>query len=464
MNDIFSTIAAISTPPGRGGIAVLRISGGEALAVAESMFRPSNGRKPGDIPPRTAVYGELHDGGEVFDTGIAVYFKAPASYTGEDTVELSFHGGIYLASRVLETALKNGARSAEAGEFTRRAYINGKLSLTGAEAVIDAIDAENEMQLRLAGSQVRGRLSLETERLSEAARLLAASVGVSVDYPEEGLEPNSRPQLIEGTRALADGISALLSTYRAGRAAVRGIDTVIVGRPNAGKSSLFNSLAGEEKAIVTPTAGTTRDVLETVCDAGGARLLLHDTAGLRESEGIEAIGVERAIARLESAELVIAVFDASSPLTDEDYEIIDRLNTLKSELIVVLGKSDLPPSVACEAFRDSGRLTRQAEYVTLSALTGEGVDVLRRRIGELYGTGRLSASDGAVVTNARHAALLSRALEASERAYDALVAGEPEDIAALDLEETLSALGELDGRAVTESVVNEIFSRFCVGK
>lgn len=458
--NIFGTAAAISTPRGRGGVAMIRLSGGGALGIAEGMFAPRSGRALGDYPPRTAVFGEVFDGATVFDTGVAVYYKAPASYTGEDVVELCVHGGEYIAQRTLETAFSLGAEPAGLGEFTKRAFLNGKLTLAEAEAVADSIDAENETQLALARSQ--SALSAETDKLYDSARTLAASVGVSVDYPGEGLEEDSRSELLAGAESLREGVAALLATYRAGHAAARGVKTVIAGRPNVGKSSLFNALAGEDKAIVTPTAGTTRDVLETTVYAGGARLLLCDTAGLRESEGIERMGVERALRKLDEAELALPVFDASEPLSAEDGELIGRINARGCEVVAVLGKGDLPAVTGEEELR--ARFTRPITVVTLSALTGEGVEKLRETVGELYGCGKLGGSGEAVVTNARHAGLLGRALAASGRAVEALRAGEPEDIAALDLEDAMKALGELDGRAVTEEVVSEIFARFCVGK
>ena len=339
------TIAAVSTPYGRGGIAVIRISGDEAVAVAERMFSTRCGKKLSETPSRYSVYGDIVDNGTVIDDGMAVIFRAPGSYTGEDIVEISCHGGILLTEKVLSLCFASGAVPAEAGEFTQRAFINGKIDLSKAEAVIGLIDAESEHQLKLNVSHAQGVMKRCIDGYISRVTRLISSVYVCIDYPDEDLEDVGTAEMIESLELLSAEMKKTLDTYREGRAVNEGISTVILGKPNAGKSSLLNRLLGMERAIVTDVAGTTRDTIEEKALIGRVMLNICDTAGIRETEDtVERIGVERALNKAEEADLIIAVFDGSRPLDDEDKRLMAVVNNLwkmGKSIVVALNKSDL---------------------------------------------------------------------------------------------------------------------------
>ena len=455
------TIAAISTPYGKGGIAVIRISGAEAIRVADRMFRLSGGRTLDGIGANRAVYGEILSEGKVIDTGIATVFRAPHSYTGEDTVEISCHGGILLQRTVLSSALLCGASPAGPGEFSKRAFLNGKLGLSQAEAVMELIEAESEEKLRMTSAQARGALSRKLDRLCADLKLLIASTYAFIDYPDEDLTDIPVPELTARLEGLRAETAELLRTYRCGKAVCEGLKTVIAGKPNTGKSSFLNLLLGEERAIVTDIAGTTRDTIEETAVLGGVLLRLCDTAGIRETDdAVERAGVVRACGKLEEADLVFALFDGSAEADADDLRFLARIRELKAkgtEVFVLINKSDLPARIDRSLFEEF------SPVLTVSARDGNTAE-LQRCVEDRFLSGKLSYDGAAILTNARQFAALSQADEALCRALDALKSGMTQDVAGLDLELALSRLAETDGRETAADITNEIFSHFCVGK
>lgn len=459
------TIAAVSTAYGRGGIAVIRISGDDAIAVADKMFRAANGKPLADIASSRAVYGNIIKRGMTIDTGICTIFRAPHSYTGEDVAEISCHGGIMLTEKVLEAAFEAGASPAGAGEFTRRAFTNGKLSLSQAEAVGMMIDAVSEEQLSLAVSHGRGTLKAKADELYERLKTVVTGVYANVDFPDEDLAELSDTEVLDEVRTLESELLTLQGSYRVGRAVVEGIRTVIIGKPNTGKSSLLNRLVGRERAIVTDIAGTTRDTIEETVPCGRVMLRLVDTAGIRESEDVvEKIGVERSLAALDEAELVLVLFDLSRKADCEDELILGRIKGINAAKIAVFNKTDLPEKfdraiISSDIFEYTADISAADEYNERN-----GVDKLKELINSLYIDGEIDYNSRAVLTNARQNASVSRALEYVRAAIRELESGFTSDTAGLDLEAALSELSELDGRRVTEEIVDSIFHRFCVGK
>ncbi len=451
----FDTVAAVSTPYGRGGVAVIRLSGEDAAAVADRVFRPANGKALSGHVPRTAVYGDIIDPADtrVLDDGLAVVFRAPHSFTGEDTVEISCHGGILVTRRVLEACFVAGARQALAGEFTRRAFLNGKLSLERTEALGNLLDAGSDEQMKLARAGMGGLLTDRAESVYRDLCAVLANLEAGMDFPEEDLTELSREELIAlSEKALAE-TEALVRTWRTGHAIAEGIPTVICGRPNVGKSAFYNRLVGRDAAIVTDMAGTTRDVLTDTVTLGRVTLKLSDTAGLRDSDDpVERIGVERARRAMEEAELILCLSDACP---DPEADALAASLTERGKTVIrVLTKHDLHPET-------DG--TEQGS-VAVSSLSGEGFDVLARRVEEAFIDGDLRMGEDAVVFSARQAAALRACAAALTTAVGNLTASLPYDICADDLRVALASLGTLCGREVTEDVIGEIFARFCVGK
>ncbi|MBE6637605.1 MAG: tRNA uridine-5-carboxymethylaminomethyl(34) synthesis GTPase MnmE [Ruminococcaceae bacterium] len=455
---IHDPIAAISTPYGRGGIAVIRLSGDGVIRLAEQFFHTASKKPLTSLAGGQAVYGYILREGKRIDDGIATVFRAPHSYTGEDTVEISCHGGIVLSATVLTCALAAGCRSAEAGEFTKRAFLNGKLSLSQAEAVIGLIDAMSEEQMRLSAAMTRGILHDRIEQLSERLADLIASVYAYIDYPDEDLTDYTPVELMTSCRALLSDVESLAATYRTGHAVSEGIPTVIIGKPNTGKSSLLNRILGRERAIVTDVAGTTRDTVEETVSFGGITLRLADTAGLRQTtDAVEQIGVSKAKEKLEEAELVLAVFDGSMPLDSEDEAVLQALaENSSAEIIPILNKSDRGSCPTANHF--------SSEPICLSALTGEGMDALAKRVADLYRADKIDYDVTPIVANARQFSAAKAACEHLRLALDALNGGFTQDIAGMDLELALGKLRELDGCGTSEEITDRIFHRFCVGK
>lgn len=458
------TIAAVSSPRGKGGVALLRISGADAFAIAERVFRPKNGKRLTEMARRTAIYGEIlapEINGEWLpvDDGLATAFSAPASFTGEDTVEIACHGGILLTETVLAAVLCAGARPAEAGEFTRRAFLNGKLGLSAAEALGNILEATTREQLKLAHSGMQGRVEGACGAIYSALCRILASIYVKIDYPDEDLADMSREEIVEALRGAECDLLTLANTYQTGHAIAEGIPTVICGRPNVGKSSLYNRIVGRDAAIVTAIEGTTRDVLSETASLGRVTLRLFDTAGLHETDDpVEQIGIVRATEVMNRAELILAVFDGSVAITEEDRALATRLRTAEIPVIAVVNKADL------SAYDDSFFASHFTHTVSISAHNGAGMDTLTALVERLFTDGTLDSRRDAVLTNARQHASALTALEAVRRALQLLSDGYPIDLCCTDAEAAMTALSELDGRAVSEDIVSEIFSHFCVGK
>lgn len=455
------TITAISTPRGVGGVALIRISGADAVNVASRVFFPASGRNLTEIPHSTAVYGRIREQKTEIDDGIATVFYAPRSFTGENTVEITCHGGVYVTGRVLSAVIGAGARPALPGEFTRRAFLSGKLSLSEAEAVGDLLYAKTEGQMLLSGSASSSRLSDKVEKISRSLTSLIARVSVTIDYPEEDLSDIGDDELRDGISEISRAVGELVASYKTGRAVSEGINAVITGRPNAGKSTLYNLLLGEDAAIVTDIAGTTRDTLTSEVAAGKVLLRLSDTAGIRRTDDvIESIGVDRAREKAASAELLIALFDATSAPTEEDREIASAGGKVK---IAIINKTDAAVEKYVAEYENIAHESG-ADVIFASLRNGEGREKLIGLIESAFTDPSFELGRDAVIANARQAAEARAASESLDSALTALDAGLPVDIVSGELESALSALMRLDGREVTDTVIGEIFAKFCVGK
>lgn len=469
MND---TIAAIATPLVPSAIGILRLSGPGAIAAADGVFTPFRGGPMGTRADRTLVYGALHDReGAVIDHCLCTVSRAPHSYTGEDTAELQCHGSPTALALGLEALFAAGARQAQPGEFTRRAFLNGKLDLTRTEAVADLIHAETPAAVRQAAGQLGGALASVVDGIYDGLTDLCAHFHAVLDYPDEDIEPFEIEELSQALGDAASKLDALTATYRRGRLLNEGVPCAIVGRPNAGKSTLFNALLGYERAIVTDIPGTTRDTVEERVNFGGVLLRLIDTAGLREADDeVERLGVERSRAALERAELILVVVDSAEAehLTEaggrEQLELLHLVMDTGKPWIWINSKCDLSGLGACSVGTvGKGCGTGPSASVCLSAVTGKGMDELERAVGLLFPEDT-DAQAGALLTNARQAEAANRARAAVERGAEALNAGLSPDAVVADVEEAMSALGELTGRTVREDVTARIFERFCVGK
>ena len=455
----YDTIAAISTARGKGGVAMIRISGDEALSVAKRVFRSSAFEK--GVEPRKCYYGTIIRENVAIDDVTLTYFKAPSSYTGEDVCEICCHGGLYVTQAVLELVLSNGAKMAGAGEFTKRAYINGKLTLSRAEAVGAVIDATNDAQLRLSSSLMRGTLSNKLTDIKATMLELIARAYASIDYPDEDIEDTDRDDFVGALSKIKNELLSLKKSYRATRAVTEGVKAVIIGRPNAGKSSLYNLLSGKSLAIVTSIAGTTRDVIENTVSVGDVTLCLADTAGIRETDDeVEKIGVVRAKERLSEAELVLPVFDASEKENDEDHFILDSAS--EKSAIAIINKCDKGRKMSQSFENEIKEKIKRVVYI--SAETGEGVDDLANNLRTMYALDEIDISNDAVVANARQLSSVTVALEGVENAESELLLGATPDIVCFSLEKALSELEMIDATMITEQIVDRIFSRFCVGK
>ena len=463
---MLDTIAAISTPRGKGGVALIRISGPEAAAVGDRVFRPKNKKALSGHAEREAVFGEIISGAAVIDTGLAVLFRAPRSFTGEDTVEVSCHGGVLVTATVLGAALSAGARQAEAGEFTRRAYAAGKLTLSEAESLGMLLDARTDAQLRLARGGMSGSVSKAVGEICERISAVLGDIYARIDFPDEDLGELSAAEVVECVKGIRADAEKLRSTYSTGRAIAEGIPTVICGRTNAGKSTLYNRLTGEASAIVTADEGTTRDVLTETVSFGGVTLRLSDTAGIREGrDEAERVGIGRAKDKIRESELVLFVIDGSRAPDGDEYAHADELAARDGgRVAAILSKSDLTGGSAGADRNAAALWERFPDRVSLSAESGEGMDALASLVGRMFIDGSLSPETDAVVQNARQYAALGEAIGAIIDAEETLSIGYSPDIAGISLEEALSALRSVDGRGVCAEVVDNIFSKFCVGK
>jgi tRNA modification GTPase len=459
----FDTIAAISTPMGEGAIAIVRLSGDDAIQIANKLFKSIGGKRLTDVASHTIHYGHLVDplSGQVVEEVMVSVMKGPKTFTKEDVVEINCHGGIVSVNSVLQHVLKSGARLAEPGEFTKRAFLNGRIDLSQAEAVMDLIRAKTDRAMNVALGQMEGRLSKLIRRLRQEILEILAHVEVNIDYPEyEDVEEMTHKMLLEKAHFVREEVSKLLETSQQGKILREGLSTVIVGRPNVGKSSLLNSLVHENKAIVTDIPGTTRDVIEEYVNVRGVPLRLSDTAGIRETEDIiERIGVERSRQVLKDADLILLVLNYADTLTVEDenlFEVVNGMNT-----IVIVNKTDLTKQIDMERVT---KLAAKHNIVTTSLLEERGIDELEEAIASLFFAGAIDAGDITYVSNSRHIALLHQCLTTIEEAIANVEMGIPIDIVQIDLTRTWELLGEIIGESVHESLIDQLFSQFCLGK
>lgn len=457
------TIAAISTPMGEGAISIVRLSGENAISIANRLFAGVGGKKLVDVPSHTIHYGKIvdPDTGETVEEAMVSVMKAPKTFTREDVVEINCHGGLVAVNRVLQLVLKNGARLAEPGEFTKRAFLNGRIDLSQAEAVMDLIRAKTDKAMNVAIGQMEGRLSKLVKKLRQEILEVVAHIEVNIDYPEyDDVEEMTHRMLEEKAQYIKNEIEKLLRTAHQGKILREGLSTAIIGRPNVGKSSLLNSLVQENKAIVTNIPGTTRDVIEEYVNVRGVPLRLIDTAGIRETEDIvERIGVERSRKALKEADLILLVINSSEPLSPEDEALFEAVEGM--DVIVILNKWDLPHQVEMERVSE---LAQGAKILTTSLVTEEGMEKLEDAIAAMYFEGQMETGDLTYVSNSRHIALLNQALEAIQDVQNGIQSNTPIDIIQIDLTRTWDLLGEIIGDTVQESLLNQLFSQFCLGK
>lgn len=459
----FSTIAAISTPVGKGGVAVIRISGNEAIEIAERVFLPKSGRSIKTFSPRFQIYGDIIsiENNEVIDDGLLSYFLSPASFTGEDVVEIACHGGEVVSAMVLASILSAGAVMAAPGEFSRRAFVNGKMTLTAAEGVADLLDAKTEEAAMLSSKTSRGKLSSALTQISDSILSAASSLWAYLDYPEEDLQSMDDEELCGSLNDNISECQKLIDSFSTGRAINSGISAVIVGKPNVGKSTFFNLLVGEEKAIVTDIPGTTRDVIEYPVKAGKVLLNLSDTAGVRlnADDTVEKIGIEKALSVLKDAELVFALFDLSRPLEEDDRKIIESLKSVqkRAKIFTIFTKDDLPLAFSCDDLENFG-----ASF-TFSFSKDCNLDGLFTEIERCFISDSAALREGRVLTNARQKAQVVKTRDLLLLAKEQILEN-AKDLASLTLEEALGSILEIDGKSAGDMILDQVFSRFCVGK
>ena len=454
---LFDTIAAISTPRGEGGIGIIRISGDKSFEILDRIFNTKNPNR--DLGFYKFNYGFIHDNGKIIDEVMAVRMKAPKTYTCEDVVEINCHGGHLISEKVLELVLKNGARHAEQGEFTKRAFMNGRIDLSQAEAVMDIIHGKTEKSISLSLEQLRGDLRDKIASFKKALLDVTAHVNVVLDYPEEGIDdplPSNLRKNLENVYAEAD---RLISSYDKGKKIKEGIKTVIAGKPNVGKSTLLNSLLKEERAIVTHIPGTTRDVIEEIINIKGIPLVLTDTAGIRKTEDIvENIGVEKSKKFIENADLVLLVLDASRELESEDREVIEDIQNHNKKTIVLLNKIDLERKIELEEFN-------LENILEISAKDNIGIEDMEERIYSYIVEENVEdSSEKLIITNIRHKTALEKTKDAIRNIFETIDAGMPMDLISVDLKEALDSLSEITGEISSEDILDHVFGNFCVGK
>ena len=454
---LFDTIAAISTPRGEGGIGIIRISGDKSFEILERIFNTKNPNR--DLGFYKFNYGFIHDNGKIVDEVMAVRMKAPKTYTCEDVVEINCHGGHLISEKVLELVLKNGARHAEQGEFTKRAFMNGRIDLSQAEAVMDIIHGKTEKSISLSLEQLRGDLRDKIASFKKALLDVTAHVNVVLDYPEEGIDdplPSNLRENLENVYAEAD---RLISSYDKGKKIKEGIKTVIAGKPNVGKSTLLNSLLKEERAIVTHIPGTTRDVIEEIINIKGIPLVLTDTAGIRKTEDIvENIGVEKSKKFIENADLVLLVLDASRELESEDREVIEEIQNHNKKTIVLLNKIDLERKIELEEFN-------LENILEISAKDNIGIEDMEERIYSYIVEENVEdSSEKLIITNIRHKTALEKTKDAIRNIFETIDAGMPMDLISVDLKEALDSLSEITGEISSEDILDHVFGNVGVGK
>ncbi|MCA1065636.1 tRNA uridine-5-carboxymethylaminomethyl(34) synthesis GTPase MnmE [Rossellomorea sp. AcN35-11] len=459
----FDTIAAISTPMGEGAIAIVRLSGDQAFDIGDKIFKGMKGSSMKEFASHTIHYGHIVDPDteQVVEEVMVSVMRGPKTFTREDIIEINCHGGLVSVNKVLQLVLKNGARIAEPGEFTKRAFLNGRIDLSQAEAVMDLIRAKTDRAMNVALNQMEGRLSNLIRKLRQEILETLAHVEVNIDYPEyDDVEEMTHNVLLEKSKHVRDEIDRLVQTSEQGKILREGLSTVIIGRPNVGKSSLLNSLVHENKAIVTDIPGTTRDVIEEYVNVRGVPLRLVDTAGIRETEDIvERIGVERSRQVLKEADLILLVLNNADDLTHEDEQLFEAVRGM--DVIVIVNKTDLPQKIDIDKVR---KLSENHQLVTTALLEEQGIDELEEAISSLFFAGSIEAGDMTYVSNSRHIALLNQASLAINEAINSVEMGTPIDIAQIDLTRTWELLGEIIGDSVHESLIDQLFSQFCLGK
>lgn len=457
---ITDTIAAISSAAGNSGIGIIRVSGDEAIEVVDKIFRPANkNKKLANVESHTVHYGHIMDGDKTLDQVLVIVMKNPHSYTGEDTVEIDCHGGMLILKKVLDLVLKNGTRTAEPGEFTKRAFLNGRIDLSQAEAVMDLINSKNDFALNSSIEQLKGGVSDAIKDIRKDIIYHIAFIESALDDPEHISLDGYDEEITEMLNENINKISKLVNSFDNGRIMKEGIKTVILGKPNAGKSSLLNLMLGEDRAIVTDIEGTTRDTLEENINFNGLSLKIIDTAGIRDTEDlVEQIGVNKAKEIAKEGDLIIYVVDGSRELDDNDREIIKLIND--KQAIILVNKSDMDTVINIDELKkDSNR-----DVILFSAKNGEGMDQLEEEIRNMFYSGKVTYNDQVYITNARHKEALENALESLKQVKNSVDAGMPEDFYSIDLMDAYTDLGLIIGESVEDDLVNEIFSKFCMGK
>ena len=463
------TIAAISTAVTESGIGIVRISGEQAIEIADRIYRGKNGKKLADQKTHTIHYGYIADGEDMIDEVLVLIMKGPHSYTGENTVEIDCHGGVFVVRKILETVIKHGARPAEPGEFTKRAFLNGRIDLSQAEAVIDIIQSKNEYALKSSVGQLKGNVKQKIVDIREKILYHTAFIETALDDPEH-ISVDGYGETLRGViEPLIKKIQKLIDSSDDGRIIKEGINTVIVGKPNAGKSSLLNALLGEDRAIVTDIAGTTRDILQENISLQGISLNIMDTAGIRDTADIiEEIGVQKAISHAKEADLIIYVIDSSAPLDQNDYDILKLLKDKKA--IILLNKSDLEMQVKKKEIMDAylGENKEENKFdipmIEISAKENIGIDILENTLKDMFYHGDISFNSEVYITNVRHKTALQNALRSLNNVIQSIDMQMPEDFYSIDLMDAYETLGSITGETIGEDLVNEIFSKFCMGK
>ncbi len=455
-----STIVSISTAPGIGGIGIIRMSGNETFEILNKIFKPKKEKKIEEIKGYTMKYGEIIDNNQIIDEVLVSYFKAPKSYTTENMCEINSHGGSIIVKKILEICLKNGADMAEPGEFTKRAFLNGRIDLAQAESVIDLINAKSDREAKSGIKQLEGALSKEIKDIKQEIMNVLVNIEVTIDYPEYDTPEVQKQELTMMLEKVEKKLSQLEESFDNGKIIKEGIKTAIIGKPNAGKSSLLNAILKEERAIVTDIEGTTRDTIEEFVTVKGIPIKLVDTAGIRNAKDeVEKIGIQKSIEEAQNADLIIAIFDSSKELTNEDKEIIDLIKGKKA--IILLNKTDLPSKID----ENNKQLKENAKnIIKISAKNNQGINKLYDKIAEMFSLNQINLDNEVLITNVRHKNIISKALQNVKKANEAILVNMPIDIVTIYIKEILEDLGEITGEYVTEDIINEIFSKFCLGK
>ena len=451
-------IAAISTATGNGGVGIIRMSGKNCFEILNKIFKPLN---PGEAKGYSIKYGHIIDEkNEIIDEVLVSYFYAPKSYTTENMCEINSHGGLVVEKRILELCLRNGAKMAEPGEFTKRAFLNGRIDLVQAESVIDLINSKSEKEARASINQLEGRLSKNINNIKEKLLDLMADVEASIDYPEYDIEETTNNKILDSLNIMENDLKRISDSFKNGKVLREGIKTAIIGKPNAGKSSLLNTILNEERAIVSETQGTTRDTIEEYVTIDGITLKLIDTAGIRDTnDEIEQIGVKKSKKLIDDAELVIAIFDGTKPLEKDDIEILKLIKNKNA--IILLNKIDLSDTLLDkdDNIVDSGKKT-----IKISAKNGDNINQLYQSISDMYQINDIEIDDGEILTNIRHKNQIDEAINSINQTRDTINNNMPVDIIEIYLKQVLSDLGKITGDDITEDIINEIFSKFCLGK